>query len=140
MMWLLLFALPLQGYAAATRLNCGPNHHRMTAASLAEPDEAHEYPTAGQHHHEMGLTAGEQVHEVASVDHHGDALSLPHLDKLLKFKCNACAVCCTGAAMPTAAFTFEPFPPAMAPEYFVPTSHVGFVTDGPDRPPRLSHL
>ena len=138
MMWLLLFALPLQGYAAATMLNCGPNHHRMMAASIAEPVEAHEHAAAGQHHHQMSVAAGE--HEVDSVDHSSEAPSLPHLDKLVKFKCNACAVCCTGAAMPTAAFSFEPFPPAMAPESFVPTWHVGFVTDGPDRPPRLSHL
>ncbi|MDL2339530.1 MAG: hypothetical protein QFE16_16980 [Pseudomonadota bacterium] len=137
-MWLLLLALPLQGFAAATMLNCGPNHHRMMAAASTELDEAHEHTAAGQHHHEMGMAAGE--HEVASANPSGDAPPLPHLDKLVKFKCNACAVCCTGAAMPTAAFAFEPFATAMAPESFVPTSHVGFVTDGPDRPPRLSHL
>ncbi len=138
MMWLLLFALPLQGFAAATMLNCGPNHHRTMVAASAEPGAAHEHAAAVQHQHAMGMAAG--VHEVASADHsdNADAPPLPHLDKLVKFKCNACAVCCTGAAMPTAAFTFKPFPPAMAPEFFVPTSHVGFVTDGPDRPPRLS--
>ena len=137
-MWLLLFALPLQGYAAATMLNCGPNHHRMMVAAISEPDQTHEHTAAGPHHHEMGMAAGE--HEVASVNASGDAPSLPHLDKLVKFKCNACAVCCTGAAMLTAAFTFESSPPALAPEFFVPTTHVGFVTDGPDRPPRLSYL
>ena len=137
-MWLLLLALPLQGFAAATMLNCGPNHHRMMAAASAEPDEAHEHTAAVQHHHQMGMAAGE--HEGASANPSGDAPPLPHLDKLVKFKCNACAVCCTGAAMPTAAFTFEVFPPAMAPASFVPTAHIGFVTDGPDRPPRLSHL
>jgi hypothetical protein len=137
-MWLLLLALPLQGFAAATMLNCGPNHHRMMAAASAEPDEAHELTAAGQHHHEMGMAAGE--HEVASANPSGDAPSLAHLDKFMKFKCNACAVCCMGAAMPTAIFSFEPSPPAMMPEFFVLTSHVGFVTDGPDRPPRLSYL
>ena len=79
-------------------------------------------------------------HDVASVNGSGDAPSLPYLDKLVKFKCNACAVCCTGAAMPAANFSFEPFPSARAPESFVPILHVGFVTDGPDRPPRLSHV
>lgn len=138
MMWLLLFALPLQGFAAATMLNCGPNHHRMMVAAIAAPDETHEHMAAGQHHHETGMAGVE--HEVASADQRGDAPSLPQLDKLMKFKCNACAVCCMGAAMPTAIFTFEPFPAAMAPESSVPTSHVGFVTDGPDRPPRLSHV
>lgn len=138
MMWLLLLALPLQGFAAATMLNCGPNHHRMMAAAIAEPAEAHEHTASGQHHHEVGRADGQ--HDVASVDASSDARSLPHLDKLVKFKCNACAVCCMGAAMPTAIFAFEPFAPAMTPESFVPTSQIGFVTDGPDRPPRLSHL
>ena len=138
MMWLLLFALPLQGFAAATMLNCGPNHQRMMVAAIAEPDQTHEHMAAGQHHRETGMAGVE--HEAASVDQRGDAVPLPQLDKLMKFKCNACAVCCMGAAMPTAIFTFELFPPAMAPESSVPTSHVGFVTDGPDRPPRLSHV
>ena len=138
-MWVLLVALPLQGYAAATMLNCGPNHHRMMATAIAEPVEAHEHTAAGQqHHHEMSVAAGE--HEIDSVDHSGEAPLLPHLDKLAKFKCSACAVCCTGVAMPTAAFTFKPLLPAMAPEFFVSIWQVGFVTGGPDRPPRLSHL
>ena len=138
MMWLLLVALPLQGYAAATMLTCGPNHHRLMAAAIAEPDEAHHHAAGVQHHHEMGMADGQ--HDVASVDGSGGTPSLPHLDNLMKFKCNACAVCCTGAAMPTAIFTFELLPPAMTPELFVPTSHAGFVTDAPDRPPRLSHV
>ena len=137
-MWLLLLALPLQGFAAATMLNCGPNHHRMLAAVAAEPVETHEHMAVGQHHHETGMAAAHD--QAAPVDGISDAPSLAHLDKLMKFKCNACAVCCMGAAMPTAIFSFEPSPPAMVPEFFVLTSHVGFVTDGPDRPPRLSYL
>jgi len=140
LMWLLLLALPLQGFAAATMINCGPNHHRMMASSGAEPTETHEHLSGGERHHEMGMAADHDHDEAASAEVSGEGLSLPHLDKLMKFKCNACAVCCMGAAMPTAAFTFEPPPPAIAPEFFVPSSHVGFVTDGPDRPPRLSHL
>ena len=138
MMWLLLFALPLQGYATLTMLNCGPNHHRMMAAAIAEPDEAHQHASAEHHHDDMGMAYGH--HEVASVDGRSDAPPLHHLNKLVKFKCNACVVCCTGAAMPTAIFTFEPLPPAMTPESFALISRVGFVTDGPDRPPRLSNV
>ena len=92
-MWLLLLAFSLQGFAAATMLNCGPNHHRMMVAASAEPDETHEHTAARQHHHEIGMDDGE--HEVASANHTGEAPSLPHLDKLMKFKCNARAVCCT---------------------------------------------
>lgn len=120
MMWLLLLALPLQGLAAATMLHCGPSHHRMMA--IAEPRDAkhHETDTPGAHH-----------------EH---AQSTPQIDKLMKFKCSACAVCCVGAAIPSAAVNFEPLRTAMVPDSFVPLSHAGFVTDGPDRPPRLSHV
>ena len=142
-MWLLLVALPLQAYAAVTMLSCGPNHHRLMVAATAmgepaEPYESHGHIAAGQHHHETGMVGGPL--DVASADGSGAASSLSHRDKLMKFKCNACAVCCTGAAMPTAVFTFEPFPPAMAPASSVPITHVGFVTHGPDRPPRLSYV
>jgi hypothetical protein len=133
--WLLLLALPLQGFAAATMLNCGPNHHRMMAAAMAGSAEADGHAAGEQHHQEMGATAAHH-HEAAADD--GDAASVHHLDKLMKFKCSACAACCMGAAMPTAAVTFEPVPSAVAPATYVPTSHVAFVADGPDKPPRLS--
>lgn len=137
--WLLLLALPLQGFAAATMVNCGPNHHVMMAAAMADTADsaASEHDGAGgQHHHEMGAAADH--HEAASND--ADAPSVHHLDKLMKFKCSACAACCMGAAMPTAAVGFEPLPPVIAPAIYVPTSHVGFVSDGPDKPPRLSFV
>lgn len=133
-MWLLLLALPLQGFAAATMINCGPNHHRMASAAMADTPDAHKHAARGQHHHPMDA-AGDH-HDAASNDN--DASSVHHLDKFMKFKCSACAACCMGAAMPTAAVTFKAFPPAMTPDSLVLTSHVGFVTDGPDRPPRLS--
>lgn len=134
--WVLLLALPLQGFAAATMVNCGPNHHLMMAAAMADTVDSEHHGAGGQHHHEVGVAADH--HEAASND--GDAPSVHHLDKLMKFKCSACAACCMGAAMPTAAVGFEPLPPAVAPAIYVPTSHVGFVSDGPDKPPRLSSV
>lgn len=133
-MWLLLLALPLQGLAAASMIHCGPNHHRMLATATFAHGEAPGHTTSAAHAH---------PHEMALADDHAGAKSsgapsVQQLDKLMKFKCSACAACCMGAALPTAALTFEPFPPLMTPDSFVPTTHVGFVTDGPDRPPRLS--
>lgn len=138
MMWLLLLALPLQGFAAASMIHCGPNHHRMLTTAIGEHRESRGHMASAAHTH---------PHEMALADHHpaatpsdagSDAPSVQQLDKLMKFKCSACAACCIGVALPPAALTFEPFPPLMTPDSFVPTRHVGFVTDGPDRPPRLS--
>ena len=135
LMWLLLLALPLQGFAAVTMLNCGPNHQRMWEAALAEPAGSHDHATRGHHQHEMS-TAGNH-HDTASADAETDPSSVHQLNKLTKFKCSACAACCIGVALPTAALAFASMPPAEALRFFVPAPHVDFVTDGLDRPPRL---
>ena len=127
MTWLLLLALPLQGYAAVTMMHCGPSHHRMIESVGAALHEHHAASAA--HPHATG---------VAQADALDDASSAGHLMKLSKFKCSACASCCVGAALPTAALEFDPVAPAPAPTFSVPASHVAFLTDGPDRPPRLS--
>ena len=121
--WLVLFALPLQGYAAATMLHCGPSHHRAVAAAMAEPSSAHDHAMHGDDH---------------AAGHAGaDGASLDHLDKLSKAKCSACASCCVGAALPTATLEFAAVAGAVVPTPFTPASRVGFYTDSPERPPRL---
>lgn len=135
--WLVLLALPLQGYAAATLLHCGPDHHRMSqAAELATSDSADHVIHSGHRHASGTDDAGAMK---ASVDAGDDAASLHHLDKLSKFRCSACAACCMGAALPTAVLEFNPVAGTAAPTSFVTTARVGFVTDNPERPPRL-HL
>ena len=134
--WLLMFSLPLQGYAAATMLNCGPNHHQMWAAAATATVSHHDSGEARHEHHHAHTTADDPAPD-ASVDVSGDDASVHHLNKLSKFKCSACAACCVGAALPTSSLEFLSFPPAIARDCLVPAAHVGFFTDGPDRPPRL---
>ena len=136
LVWLLLFSLPLQGYAAATMLSCGPNHHQMWAAAVTATVSHHDSGEARHEHHHAHTTADD--HDVtASGDVAGDGASVHRLNKLSKFKCSACAACCVGAALPTSPLEFLSFPPAVARDCSVPAAHVGFFTDGPDRPPRL---
>ncbi|MDE2626847.1 MAG: hypothetical protein KGL99_06810 [Burkholderiales bacterium] len=131
--WLMLFALPLQGYAAATLLHCGPSHHRAVAAA---PAGAHDQAMHGDDH-AAGHTGADGAGASAGVG--DDGASLGHLDKLSKSKCSACASCCVGAALPTATLEFAAVAGAFVPTPFVPVSRVGFYTDSPDRPPRLVH-
>lgn len=117
LMCVLLFALAFQGYAAATMLNCGPNHHPMSAttvhdAALSESVVEHQHAASGDHPHQ---------------DHH---------DKVSK--CSVCAACCVGAALPAAALVFAPAVSSGLPTSLFSIGAVGFLTDGPDRPPRLS--
>lgn len=53
-----------------------------------------------------------------------------------KSSCSACAVCCLGAALPVASLGLAAVPLAGALTFPVATPDVGFVTDGPERPPR----
>ncbi len=133
--WLVLFALPLQGYAAATLLHCGPGHHRAVAAAMAAPSGAHEHAMHSDDH-AAGHAGADGATASAAVG--DDGASLDHLDKLSKAKCSACASCCVGAALPTATLEFAPVAGAVVPTPFVPASRVGFYTDSPDRPPRLN--
>lgn len=138
LMWLLLLALPMQGFAAATMLNCGPNHHRMLAGAAVESAKDDGHAAVGHDQHAMSMT--DDRHEKASDGGANDLPSAHHLDKLMKFKCSACAACCVGAALPTAALVIASIPPAMTTAAFVYTPHVDFLSTGLDRPPRLLHV
>ena len=113
--WLLLLALPLQGLAAATMLNCGAGHGAPALHNEAQ-SAAHHDAHQHQHHHTTG---------------HG-------LNQLAKFKCSACAVCCIGAALPATLLVFAPAVPQALPGPVITVQPVEFVTDGPDRPPRFT--
>lgn len=135
LMWLLLLALPLQGVAAATMLGCGPNHHRNTEGAGAAG--VHQHQHAGHDGHSHDLPASDV--ESAAADVAGDPGTSSHaLDKGAKSKCSVCAACCIGAALPAAALLFARFDTVESPAALTPASHVGFFTDGPDRPPRIS--
>ncbi len=112
--WLLLLALPLHGYAALTMSLCAAGHlSSVTAASTGHDHSAH----AAAH-----PTAGDDSHAAKPVGVDG--------------KCSACAACCTAVYLPTSVTDFAA--PALSPVRAVPvpTAQVGFVTDGPERPPR----
>ena len=144
--WLLLLALPLQGFAAATMRNCGPGHHQKSEVAAVTLDAAESHPAASDGHHHAVVMADDH-HAVVMADDHHAAASPAHahvatvaqgLDNHPKFKCSACATCCMGVALPTATLAIASVPPAVTLTAFVPADHVDFLADGLDRPPRLS--
>lgn len=128
LVWLVMLAVPAQGFAAAAMLECGPLHERAAAGASAHDhgaghDHADGYDQAAGHSHaEGGVPA-----DASAVA--GDASGS---------KCSACATCCVGAAL--LAFLPDLAVPPAASERFVPTFEpvTGFVTGGPKRPPRSS--
>lgn len=112
LVWIVAALLPLQGYAAAAMISCGPMHAQA----------------AGQSHHH----ADHEGHEGHHQEHEGKASP-----ELFKFKCSACAACCTGTLGPS---YLAPFPGVMpAHPVAIPFSgwmHDGIVLDALERPPR----
>jgi hypothetical protein len=124
--WILVALLPLHGYAAAAMISCGPMHAQQ-AGSAEAFHHSHASNAAGvshTHHESAGTVAGGSGHDS------------PALPDLLKFKCSACAACCTGAAAPS------PSMPSMAAiksravtSLFFDWSDHSIVLPGLDRPP-----
>ena len=136
--WLMAVALPLQALASVTMLHCGPSHERMQVA------EARIVPDSlSPHAHGPGLAAASHGHHGAAVSAEpaaslSDAAGQP--EKLAdpgKFKCSACAACCSTGALPSPALAVPS--PAVSPTVFfalVP-SVSAVAAAGPDRPPRI---
>jgi hypothetical protein len=89
--WLLMFALPMQGIAASTMIACGPNHHAQLAHSASTSPSAthdhqkpnHAWQARGEHRtHSAHIEVGDFAGTVPS-----DA----------KGKCSVCASCCNGS-------------------------------------------
>ena len=136
-MWLLALAVPAQGFAAASMLNCGPGHHG-TVSGQARADQHHHHDHNAHGHDgaaaDTDTDADEAGENVASID--SEAAPAHGLHKGKAGSCSACASCCTVTAPPSAVPAFEAAP---APDVFQPLAPPGvaaFLTDGPQRPPR----
>ncbi|MFZ5542753.1 MAG: hypothetical protein ACOZJZ_04295 [Pseudomonadota bacterium] len=125
-LWLLVAALPLQGYAASSMVGCGPSHERMATALAQLPSEHEAMP-----HHAAAPQDG-------AVDAATDGSTVEKLAQFGQFKCSACAACCAAAALPAGdwSLTLPQLPPGMlAPA--VGTRIASLALDGPERPPRI---
>lgn len=110
--FMLLLALPLQGFAAAAMSSCAPSHHGLPTTAAMQDDAA-----AHAHHHD-----GDR--DPAATHSHG------------KHACSACAACCIGGAlMPSALRLPDDFSthPRPLPAHVTPAA---FITEGTERPPR----
>ena len=132
--WLLITALPLQGFAAASMLFCGAEFavtshtsgdghvgHAHDEAALAGAHDHASHGHASQGHAKAGNDSGKAAK--ADPDKQGHA-------------CPVCASCCQVAAVSN----FEPFPQTVAPPSVEPSSAVVRVATRvatvPDKPPR----
>lgn len=137
-LWLCVAAIPVQGWAVAAMLNCGPSHHRLASAvqEAVHAFHSHAEDSVGSvspdhrvsyHHHDESKSGAAGADGAAS---HAD------FDTVSKFKCSACAACCSAAAIPAAAFSLDVSAPVLFAAPLRLSDHVLFLTCGTDRPPR----
>jgi hypothetical protein len=127
MIWLMLLAVPLQGFAAASMPLCEPilsaSHSFTVSSSISKVDLHVHNHAAMPEQHEHASHGSADHHD--GVSFHGDA------------KCGVCAACCVGATMsPYFNIAFES-PPAvvdrlLATIYFP----LSIVLANPERPPQ----
>ncbi|TFW15901.1 hypothetical protein [Duganella callida] len=124
--WLMLLALPYQGYASAQMMLC------------VAPAEVDVGMPAGPHDHAAMLAAQAQAHAQvqAQAGHHGDEASHTHTS----MKCSGSA-CCAGAAPVLALAVVVPaLPPAARAVAFYSAYLPAVDLAHPERPPQSLHV
>ena len=129
--WLLVVALPVQGYAAQAMLMCGPAHHQSAAVhdhALHDHDDAPENLADSVPSHSDAMAS-----PAASLDHHAKAGSAGHASK-----CSACSSCCGAAAATTAVFGVAVIPLHVPAAATISAGTTAETVGGLDRPPRAT--
>jgi hypothetical protein len=130
--WLLAFALPVQGIAGVGGLHC---HDGMQGAAGSvrsthgDAMHAHAPHDAALHAAAADAAAAE---EVVAVDAAGGADAASSVDRT----CSACAACCASCAIARSALRVAEPPAGRAAPPGAGAPPAVFVTDGPERPPR----
>lgn len=128
--WLMLAVLPLHA-VAANRMSCGPVHQQSSQGSIDPGLLSHEH-MASAHAHHGGDHASQAADSLVDVDQ-ADSKA----DKKPHSTCSACSAFCLGAVAPPSTHLVVPAfdgsdVVVVAPAAFA----VGFIQDGPQRPPR----
>jgi hypothetical protein len=128
---LLLLALPVQGFAAAQMMQCGPGHGRMQHASVGGHEQAQ-----APHAHEQHAHAQDRHDHHDHASSHADEASNDGSPPLAKHHCSACAACCVGMALPSSAPVVVAPPAAGGHVRTIGAADPIFLTSGLERPPR----
>jgi hypothetical protein len=134
-LWLLIAALPVQGFAAAMKLSCGTDRYTALLVQAMSQDHAHR----------AGAVANGHYHADGAMHHHADATREPaghhelaagSHDHKSSF-CSACAICCAGAVGPPPAIHWSVAPGVSQTEVIAPAIPAAdYFPAGLRRPPR----
>jgi hypothetical protein len=148
--WMLVIALPLQGYVAHAMTNCGPAHHgARQLQELAAQSHASKGLTQAGLHSAHAEHAGHAGHADPVEQHrHGAAAAAPDTDATEHTnasaatvdggKCSVCASCCSAAAIAVSAFALDLVPQQVLFVPTIPAGHDHAACGGLDRPPQAA--
>ena len=122
---ILLFALPMQGFAAATMINC-ENAHSHESKSLSEG-----------HNHASHVGHDEAISHEVTHEHVADT-STTHHTSTSKHSCSHCgSVCCSSTAIVTSSLNALPhFDSIKANLAYPAPQFTSYISAGIERPPR----
>lgn len=131
LVWLLMALLPLHAVAGSLGMSCAPLSQRSSQEAVAVVAPHHAATPDAHAHHDAGHAAPT---EHAQADAHapaGDAANQGHSS------CSACSAFCIGAVAPPSSYLPVPaFDGSDAVVVSPAAFAVGFIQDGPQRPPR----
>lgn len=139
-LYLLMLAIPAQGFAASSMLLCSPARQGTISAQASEGYFGHGHADiAVANHRDHSLSASRLAVPTAGAEGVDSTVAgggLVDSGGLNTHECGACSACCVGSAIP--AYTLKLDAAAQTNERIVATPFrtIGFVTDGPRRPPR----
>ena len=131
LLWLLIAALPLQGFAAVVSSTCGPEQQwSVPASGNLHADES--TGASDSHHHAGAVDSNAKAFSAEPVSHASDN---GHHHKTAF--CGTCGSCCAGAFALTSAIAWAPAIAQSGAQVVAPAALVtGFIPDGLERPPR----
>jgi hypothetical protein len=126
LLWLLIVALPMQGFASALNISCAAHHDASSTVSAAHE---HHAQNASHSRHCDSATTQDSDSDTAK-DHYAMDKNMP---------CSACAIYCASMVMLPATLTVNSLA-ASAPTLAIPVDFpfTGFIPSGLERPPRIT--
>ncbi len=141
-LYLLMLAIPVQGFAAATMLHCGLAHQHTTKAPEPDHPVAHGHADsfAADHQNQLRAVLSSDSISYASID---EAVIFAAVDSGLAIGGDAGvhdsgdhAACAAGAVVAVSSLRFQPADQAIERVALKQLLNIAFVTDAPTRPPR----
>jgi len=136
LIWLTVLAMPIQGMAAAGGVHClsasAPASQQAVIEKLHVDQESHAHHSHGPSAQSSADTAEHDEADVPLV--HPTSFTVKASTPA--HTCSACAACCAGATMPSAAIEVPSPDLSSEPTATVAAEPTSFVVSGPERPPR----